>query len=111
MFYNSWGSVCDDSFDNTDAQVFCRSLGLPWTESQAIYGLWEYGEGEILMDDVECQGGEDSLWDCSRASSHNCAHSEDVGVICQGGSDADSSGAPKDITVGNFRLVLHPESN
>ena len=49
------------------------------------YGSARYGAGigTILLDDVRCLGSEARLIGCTRTSSHNCAHSEDVGVRCK----------------------------
>lgn len=42
--------------------------------------------GEIILDNVRCSGDESSLFDCSHngLNIHNCIHSEDVEVTCQG---------------------------
>lgn len=41
------------------------------------------GVGPIHMDNVECDGTEGTLFNCSALiSSHNCAHFEDAGVTC-----------------------------
>ncbi len=49
----------------------------------AAYGQ---GTGSIVLDDLACTGTETSLFDCphSGIGTHNCGHSEDVGVTCQG---------------------------
>ena len=44
------------------------------------------GAGQIWLDDVQCTGTETRLIDCPARplGQHNCAHSEDAGVRCQG---------------------------
>ena len=77
----SWGTVCDDSFSNTDARVVCRMFGYSYgAQKQSAY--FGAGTGNIHMDDVGCSGRETSIFSCSYTSSHNCGHSEDVGIIC-----------------------------
>ena len=78
-----WGTVCDDFWDNNDGIVACRQLGLEFVEvrSQAAFGQ---GTGPIFLDDLQCDGTELSLFVCPHngVGSHNCAHSEDAGVVC-----------------------------
>ena len=84
-FNNEWGTVCDDSWDDNDAEVVCRQLGLP-TESARAYPRAHFGEGtgNILLDDVHCTGAENSLGECEHSGwgIENCGHYEDAGVVC-----------------------------
>ena len=89
VFYGStWGTVCDDSWDDNDAVVVCRQLGLPHGEvtvfNSAYFGQ---GSGEIWLDDIQCTGNERSISECAHAGwgNHNCGHQEDAGVLCSSG--------------------------
>ena len=44
------------------------------------------GSGDIFLDNVVCRGTESSLLECTTNSigQHNCDHSEDAGVRCEG---------------------------
>ena len=103
--YNDvWSTVCDDNWDDLDATVVCRQLGYldiskydncilqqylfttifnPDTRPTAI-GAYGGGTGPILLDNVECQGSESDLLNCSHSGLyvHNCVHAEDAGVSC-----------------------------
>lgn len=48
------------------------------------YAAYGVGQGNILLDDVNCIGTETSLAQCPHAGyyNHNCNHFEDVGIIC-----------------------------
>ncbi len=52
--------------------------------------VYEEGRGLILLDEVQCRGTEATLLACTHSEwgQHDCSHSEDVGVCCERGSDA-----------------------
>ncbi|XP_052695703.1 uncharacterized protein LOC128174109 [Crassostrea angulata] len=87
LYFGQWGTVCDDNFDNNDAKVVCRMLGLATTNAVA-YGndIAHYGEGTgpIYFDDLGCTGSEPNLFSCPHnlLGDHNCYHDEDAGVQC-----------------------------
>ena len=79
---DNWGTVCDDGWQYLDGQVACRLLGYITTGvipyDRAHFGR---GSGQILLDDLMCNGYETSLFQC-QGYRPNCDHDEDAGLFC-----------------------------
>ncbi|KPJ03811.1 Lysyl oxidase-like 2 [Papilio xuthus] len=78
-----WGAICDDSWDHASALVVCKAYnktGVPTHGGQ-------FGEArrKYWMDDVVCEGNEESLAHCifSGWGSSDCDSGEAAGVICR----------------------------
>ncbi|XP_060758916.1 scavenger receptor cysteine-rich type 1 protein M130-like [Neoarius graeffei] len=76
----TWGSVCDDQWNISNAQVVCRQLGcgLALRAERNVPGP---GEGTIWLNRVKCRGDEIHLWDCHHSLKNHtdCSH---AGVTC-----------------------------
>ena len=83
LYAGVWGTVCNDSFSLSSANVVCRELGYSGALQVESFGP---GTGQIWLDDVQCTGSETSIEDCphSEFGVHNCLHSNDAGVVCIG---------------------------
>ncbi|XP_050395591.1 deleted in malignant brain tumors 1 protein [Patella vulgata] len=82
----TWGTICDDLWDNNAAGVVCAMAGFARegavAKSNSFFGQ---GSGPIFMDDTVCDGTESSILQCSTKSvdTANCDHREDAGVVCK----------------------------
>ncbi|ROI15309.1 Deleted in malignant brain tumors 1 protein [Anabarilius grahami] len=84
LYNGTWGTVCDDDWDLSDAAVVCREMGcrnVIEAKSEAYFGQ---GSGQIWMDDINCAGNESSLKNCRTPGwgIHDCGHHKDAGIIC-----------------------------
>ena len=77
------GTVCNDYFSSNSANAICRRMGYSGQISWTSGDKWSTQDDlPIAMDDVSCNSGEWSS--CSYSWSHNCDHSKDVFLQCQG---------------------------
>ena len=88
IFINStWGTVCSDRFDLTDASVACRQLGFAGALSFETSLHTPYGrgrDGPVWLDEVECREDLLHLLSCANdgVGYHDCDHFSDVAIVC-----------------------------
>ncbi|XP_071965694.1 uncharacterized protein [Antedon mediterranea] len=84
-YIDGWGTICDDNWGITDADVVCKQLGYAWAFQANPVAFYGAGSGPIYLDDVECYGNEDAVYNCENAGyyNHDCSHYEDAGVVCE----------------------------
>ena len=89
IFINStWGSICADNFNITDAHVACRQLGFVGAVSTNTSFHTPYGrgrEGPIWLDEVSCTDPNlMHILSCPNTGlgEHDCDHFSDVAVVC-----------------------------
>uniref|UniRef100_A0A3P9CH73 SRCR domain-containing protein n=1 Tax=Maylandia zebra TaxID=106582 RepID=A0A3P9CH73_9CICH len=87
VFYKGqWGTVCDDDWEMSDADVVCRQLDCGHAISAPLSAHFGRGSGPVWLDNVACSGQESALTHCSHDGfgENNCGHDEDASVICLG---------------------------
>ena len=84
---NTWGTVCDDVFEEVDAKAACHTLGFNGlSEFKTAYSSgFSKPEVPIAMDDVGCKAQTDDFLQCQYSSCKNngcCTHKEDILLTC-----------------------------
>ena len=83
--YNDrWGTVCDDSWTDTNSQAACQTLG--WRGGSHTNYDTKLSEVfvPIWMDNVKCSSSSTNFLQCSHPGwgEENCSHAEDILLTC-----------------------------
>ncbi|ELW67328.1 hypothetical protein TREES_T100016934 [Tupaia chinensis] len=65
QYLGQQGLVCGDQLGLEAASVICRQLGCGQALVTPTYVIWIHETQQSLLQGVQCQGTEDSLWECS----------------------------------------------
>jgi len=101
LYHNgTWGTVCNDRFNDAAARVVCYFLGFGHVGREININIYGTGKGQVWLDDVQCKGSERHISECSHRGwgVHNCGHSEDVAVSCVDDTSGTSSVSSTGIT-------------
>ncbi|KAL5251311.1 hypothetical protein ACHWQZ_G016863 [Mnemiopsis leidyi] len=79
-------AVCDDDFTDTAADVICKEMNFDGFLNWYSGKTWDFQDNyDIVLDDVECPAGTTDWNNCDYiVTGHNCVHSEDVFLHCDG---------------------------
>nr|XP_040218538.2 lysyl oxidase homolog 3A-like [Anopheles coluzzii] len=92
-----WGAICDDEWDQAEAEVVCRQLGFPGYVKPTHTGHFGRAKRKFWMDNLWCGGKEAELTDCrfDGWGANDCESGEAAGVICkQHDTDATTTSKP-----------------
>ncbi|PWA30260.1 hypothetical protein CCH79_00020259 [Gambusia affinis] len=84
LFNGTWGTVCDDSWDLSDAAVVCRQLGCGPPQAALSAASFGEGTGPVWFANMSCSGTEADLTECGHSGfgANRCGHAEDAAVVC-----------------------------
>ena len=98
---NTWGTVCDKTWDDNDASVVCRMLGYsPYGKTSALrlvsyYNIitgaaaltrrFQESVWPMYIRELNCTGSEDSIWSCPHNNNarSGCTAYADASVVCE----------------------------
>jgi hypothetical protein len=80
-----WGTICENAWDISDANVVCRQLGYQIAVLALSGPFVPDGAGQIWLDNVGCAGGEANIANCRHNGwgvTGDCVHPDDAGAVC-----------------------------
>ena len=90
VYYSGeWGTVCDNGWDLSDAQVVCMELGFGNAVAATHGAFYGYGRGLIWLENLQCVGTEPTIQNCSHSGWGRLYcndYHEDAGVKCASGN-------------------------
>ena len=97
---NTWGTVCDDGFEEIDAQAACHTLGfngfigfqvaydsgpvLGFSKPEIPFVLYKVECSSKTANFLDCKHGKDNVsCDCCGGGHNCCTHVEDILLTCE----------------------------